>query len=1085
MPTTAQPLAGVRQLRAKATCGFLIYAVWLIFSDVNLTAATLTVQTNILGPTPVISGCNLGHFYPSGNTGDWWRYLGVNGARIFISPSQIEPVSTIAAAAGLVGVSNQTSFLVCRAAMHTNQFNPNYINWSVITNNYNNNDLYPANHILVSPALAVLRGLGNSICAQITASPSTFPITDTNDWPDMWGLWHHYYAQAFYLGRYFDVQRYQIYNEPDGSTLTLTNYLLRLQLTSDAISNALADVNSLYGKSLTPIVLAPVTAGSAVSDFLTWGELVVTNRHVNFLGQTDTNFWLLQKYDYHEYGNLPSNYGGYLATLNADLLFAMSPEAPFPATISEFNNHTAANFDSLSTTLDSPSEYPVFGAIAVNLIANQINELYCYKFNQVAYASTNYPVQKNALLYVDNTNAPYNNGGITKAGEVFRLFNKAFAAGRSRVNVLADSGAATLTTHASYNPVTQRYYLYSINTNSSPLNFNMDLSALNFPATNRVLIEEVSETNYGSGVLWTNLPAGAVINATQPANSVWLLTAPNHAQQPEQIIAATADAEVRDGANKGNNYGSATTMTARNDPANTANRRAAFMKFHLPVTNLNTIEFALLSVQAACATSNCTAQAHVYFLNTTNWSSSNITWSNAPNLKQNSAAGSNIVNDVILGVGTNASIVGQIVVTSTNASEKLIDLTDFLRGQTNTDFSILVVQDPRWDVTLPSLASGDVQPDGVQITTTEGGNGPRLRLVLSATNYPSAVNDSYSVTENTLLSVSAPGVLANDSFASGAVISTGTSHGSLTLNGDGSFLYQPATNYIGLDSFTYTATNGAGASAPATVNITVNPISYWTNVLVTTEAFIRGGTNSNTDQDEVGTGYIMVKYDTTPFTAARKAYFQFDLTGLNVNTATQAVFTINFLNNYQQNVQLWSLNQPYTNFSSVLTWNNAQANDTNSDNLLTSGAFTATAVGSLTNLPSSGTTPQSFVLLPLASFIQSNRVTLALSSAADLNSSGLRILRTNATLQVFISNAVTPTNLPPQITGITASPNGSIVLNFSGAAGSQIRLLATTNLAPANWVGISTNFFNTSGAWSFTNYDQTNFPQRFYRAVSP
>ena len=67
---------------------------------------------------------------------------------------------------------------------------------------------------------------------------------------------------------------------------------------------------------------------------------------------------------------------------------------------------------------------------------------------------------------------------------------------------------------------------------------------------------------------------------------------------------------------------------------------------------------------------------------------------------------------------------------------------------------------------------------------------------------------------------------------------------------------------------------------------------YWTNLLVTTEAFIRGGANAAADQDEVATDYIMVKYNPSPLDTSRKAYFQFDLTGLNVNASTQAVFTV-------------------------------------------------------------------------------------------------------------------------------------------------------------------------------------------------
>src|SRR6185369_4438468 len=52
------------------------------------------------------------------------------------------------------------------------------------------------------------------------------------------------------------------------------------------------------------------------------------------------------------------------------------------------------------------------------------------------------------------------------------------------------------------------------------------------------------------------------------------------------------------------------------------------------------------------------------------------------------------------------------------------------------------------------------------------------------------------------------------------------SHGSLTLNSDGSFDYTPDSNYNGTDSFTYKANDGTDDSAsPATVTITVNPVN--------------------------------------------------------------------------------------------------------------------------------------------------------------------------------------------------------------------------------------------------------------------
>jgi len=99
---------------------------------------------------------------------------------------------------------------------------------------------------------------------------------------------------------------------------------------------------------------------------------------------------------------------------------------------------------------------------------------------------------------------------------------------------------------------------------------------------------------------------------------------------------------------------------------------------------------------------------------------------------------------------------------------------------------------------------------------------------LTVTNAaPTAGNDSYSVTNGTTLTVSAPGVLANDvdpdssSLSTVTPVASGPSHGNLTFNADGSFVYTPSSGYTGPDSFTYQASDGISQSSPATVSITV------------------------------------------------------------------------------------------------------------------------------------------------------------------------------------------------------------------------------------------------------------------------
>ena len=94
---------------------------------------------------------------------------------------------------------------------------------------------------------------------------------------------------------------------------------------------------------------------------------------------------------------------------------------------------------------------------------------------------------------------------------------------------------------------------------------------------------------------------------------------------------------------------------------------------------------------------------------------------------------------------------------------------------------------------------------------------------------PVAHDDSYTLAEDTTLTVAAPALLANDSDANGDILSaalvSGPAHGSLALNANGALTYTPAANFNGTDSFTYKANDGQADSNVATVFLTVTPVN--------------------------------------------------------------------------------------------------------------------------------------------------------------------------------------------------------------------------------------------------------------------
>ena len=102
--------------------------------------------------------------------------------------------------------------------------------------------------------------------------------------------------------------------------------------------------------------------------------------------------------------------------------------------------------------------------------------------------------------------------------------------------------------------------------------------------------------------------------------------------------------------------------------------------------------------------------------------------------------------------------------------------------------------------------------------------------IATATPPAAAVADHYDTDVNTTLNVPAPGILSNDLSLNGvpffAVLATGTSHGKLTLNANGSFTYKPNHGFTGVDTFTYEDRVGTEVSQPATVTINVNPKTF-------------------------------------------------------------------------------------------------------------------------------------------------------------------------------------------------------------------------------------------------------------------
>jgi len=123
--------------------------------------------------------------------------------------------------------------------------------------------------------------------------------------------------------------------------------------------------------------------------------------------------------------------------------------------------------------------------------------------------------------------------------------------------------------------------------------------------------------------------------------------------------------------------------------------------------------------------------------------------------------------------------------------------------------------------------AGYIGPDSFTYSVNDGllTSAPTAVALTVVDTPPVAVADTYTGSHDTPLTIAAPGVLGNDIDLEGdpltAIVDVNPLFGTLTLNPDGSFTYTPNAAFVGADTFTYHANDGALNSAPAVVTLSV------------------------------------------------------------------------------------------------------------------------------------------------------------------------------------------------------------------------------------------------------------------------
>lgn len=775
-------------------------------------SATITLGTDELGSTPEIVGYNLGHWAPQSNVADWWRYSGVTYARVFLPKKASEwkddnRDTSLSDQNFGDGVTTLLQFTERRAAMRANpragfsspagtprHLRSPFANWTHFEERLkaplSSGSL---NQMTPNEMFGELTDRGVDVLVQLTASWSAnqpaswngnmennFPTASASDWAGYWELWQHYYVVASLLAEKFGISRYSVFNEPNHAAangITPDEWLRRVRITSDAIQSAIADYNlarPVGAAALTPTIYAPTTTVALGTVYPTWGEPALQNRRHRYDGTIDPGWANFHAYSYQPYGRNISQYVFQISNLRVEIAEEVGTSPRMPIANTEFGVLHNSDMQGTTATLDSPELFVDFARILHQLQEIQpgkdgygIDHMYLYKFGQTSAADpTDYPLNKLGTHYVQNAaGSGHNYGGITRAGEIYRLFNRAVAWRDPAQPVKRRAVSTTLpsvSVFATYDPVEQMHHVFSVNHGLSAAAVSYDVSALGLQHENRVVIQEVGTGWHGGVRAITRVANGVVAppSVLQPPQSVWLASIPARPQSfrwpeghPLRSFTATGDVTVRDGVHRGANFATENTLRVRNNGATAEGREIAVLSFTIPASELAQLSQAVLTFHAAASAPGVTAQAHVYGFSDTAFSEATATWSSQVALRQNHPAGALIAHNVVLNHTPPevlnsttppkplATFLGQVVATSTTAEEKRIDVTQFVADHVGKNLSFYIVQDNRWDTdqqnkNRPSdggpnvvvLDGGDTQPAGLDIASRHAANSPRLRI---------------------------------------------------------------------------------------------------------------------------------------------------------------------------------------------------------------------------------------------------------------------------------------------------------------------------------------------------------------------
>ena len=216
----------------------------------------------------------------------------------------------------------------------------------------------------------------------------TFESTNPDDsiyWTDRWEYYKFSYAMAVWAWSK-KVSMIEILNEPDlflDACLDAEMYKNYYYIRGVSIQDAYSDLNAVDPANEIKIqVVASAFArfkyGGDETKYL--GDVSIKNRHFMFgKDEINRNWTNMHVYSYHVYDRSGYNMINDLKSVRDSI--KSDTEDEIPVILTEFNTHTAANYDTLTTTPDSIEEASTLASLFMYLIEAKMNTFYAFKFS--------------------------------------------------------------------------------------------------------------------------------------------------------------------------------------------------------------------------------------------------------------------------------------------------------------------------------------------------------------------------------------------------------------------------------------------------------------------------------------------------------------------------------------------------------------------------------------------------------------------------------------------------------------------------------------------------------------------------------